>query len=295
MFCVPNKKIICQGCLIIFILIGFVPNEAFAQSGLIDLIATDRNPARRRVTATVTTQTGHESARNAINGEIARQRGQITATERSIEALERELIPIARAVQDECPGVVYSYRRDGKDPVCRHTPDGGEESEVRISEESRTRYNEARRRQRAIDRELRSRRSDLETLKRDIEGLQNLTVGDVYQDGGVTNARVIQEATIETLDLRQKLSELGDDLEDIDTVLDEVERIYDRTVLGAYMQDKIGQLLNSQVICTARKRCATRDPQKIDSDVIQKELFPTSTQTRSDYYEKVERNRRGAR
>ena len=75
------------------------------------------------------------------------------------------------------------------------------------------------------------------------------------------------------------------DLGDIDKVLDEVERLYDRTVLGAYMQDKIGQLLNSQVICAARKRCATGDPERIDPQKIRDELFPTSTQTRESYYD----------
>ena len=65
-----------------------------------------------------------------------------------------------------------------------------------------------------------------------------------------------------------------------------MESVYDKSLLGAYVQDKIGQLLNSQVICSARKRCLDGDPKKIPAEKIKDELFP-ETRHRSDYFDRV--------
>ncbi len=80
---------------------------------------------------------------------------------------------------------------------------------------------------------------------------------------------------------------LGTKLKGTDEALDYIEGVYDKTLVGAYLQDKIGQLLNSQVICAANNRCSVAGAQDILPTVIQKELFPNSRKARSEYYEKV--------
>ena len=79
----------------------------------------------------------------------------------------------------------------------------------------------------------------------------------------------------------------------MEDTLDKMEEIYDNALIGAYLQDKIGQLLNSNVICEARSRCATKDTKKISAEIIQKELFPKGKWRRKGYYEKVQRRRDG--
>jgi hypothetical protein len=79
--------------------------------------------------------------------------------------------------------------------------------------------------------------------------------------------------------------------DDVDYTLDEMNRYYDQAMIGAYMKEKMGALLNSDVICSAAKRCAVKDPKKIPNADIEKELFPnTSNSTRKgDYYDAVRR------
>ena len=90
-----------------------------------------------------------------------------------------------------------------------------------------------------------------------------------------------------------RLYEFNKDIWKMDDKLDALERVYDKSVMGAYLQDKIGQLLNSNAICMARNRCAKLDPEKIDPETIRKELFPESSKgyQRSDYHDKAIKNR----
>ncbi|MCH2535266.1 MAG: hypothetical protein MK008_12550 [Bdellovibrionales bacterium] len=83
------------------------------------------------------------------------------------------------------------------------------------------------------------------------------------------------------------VSQLMSETNNIDLMLDEIEREMEMNAVGLYVQDKIGQLLNSQVICAARKRCLTKGKDEIKASTIQKELFPDSLKTRSEYYDKV--------
>ena len=92
---------------------------------------------------------------------------------------------------------------------------------------------------------------------------------------------------LQIADLRMAFAELDLKSNGINDTLNKMEKIYDKSVLGAYLQDKFGQLLNSQSICSAVKRCAVADPKKIDSEKIRQELFPESQAIRSDYYDKV--------
>ena len=73
----------------------------------------------------------------------------------------------------------------------------------------------------------------------------------------------------------------------IDKTLDKVEKKISDSEVGIYVQDKIGQLLNSHAICKARNRCRVKKQTPIDADVINKELFPEIKEHRSSYYEKA--------
>ena len=55
---------------------------------------------------------------------------------------------------------------------------------------------------------------------------------------------------------------------DTDLALEKAAGMYDKSVLGAYLKDKLGLLLNSQVICEANARC--RVPER-------KEVYPSIT------------------
>ncbi len=296
LFCVPNKKIICQGCLIIFLLIGFVSNTATSYTSrtitdLIDLVspsrgATQRSLARRRAAderrrTPIADLVALETNVGNIRRNIGHRNRAIMNTRRKIRSLERDLPPMVQKAREICPsenvtitppaGYGYNFQ------YCVHN---GER--IPLTRQQLKQYDEARNRQVELRAELRREREYLSRLTGDIEGLDDRLTDTVPKDAMETER---QEAMIEALALQAKVSELDADLGDIDKVLDEVERLYDRTVLGAYMQDKIGQLLNSQVICAARKRCATGDSERIDPKKIQDELFPTSTRTRGSYYD----------
>ena len=286
--------------LIIFILIGFVLNIASAQAFIGDWLMPSGNreaerqeqrQEQRRLRTPIANETTLATEVRDVNRDIERHRRDINSINVDIRNLEQELIPIVQAVRRECPGVV-AVGTVIEPRVCVYNPGGGDQLTVGMPEESVNRYNEARRKQIEIDRMLRLKRGALSILTGRLEALDDRITDDVPVDARREPER--QALTIDALKLQARFSELDDNLEDIDQVLDSVETIYDRTVLGAYMQDKIGQLLNSQVICTARKRCAIRDPEKIPPGVIQRELFPTSERIRESYYnhDRLQRIRR---
>ena len=92
------------------------------------------------------------------------------------------------------------------------------------------------------------------------------------------------ENRIKLLTLKDKFSDIADDYGAVDKAMDDIVDKYDKTVMGAYVQDKIGMLLNSQVICSAQKRCSKSDESSIPGDRIRRELFPASDKSRYNYY-----------
>ena len=134
-------------------------------------------------------------------------------------------------------------------------------------------------------------------LKIDFEEL--ITKQDKHTDKIIKRqkdtAKLFDEVKLNTQFLKFSLNytKLFNNLATIDEQLDAIERVYDKSVMGAYLQDKIGQLLNSDVICTARKRCLDSKPIKISPETIRKELFPESVsgKQRSDYHDKARKNR----
>lgn len=103
----------------------------------------------------------------------------------------------------------------------------------------------------------------------------------------VEKQNAVSQSRLRTAELRSAFLELDLKSYGVDATLNDMEKIYDKSLLGAYLQDKFGQLLNSQSICSAVKRCAVADAKKIDPEKIRQELFPESQATRSDYYDKV--------
>lgn len=74
-----------------------------------------------------------------------------------------------------------------------------------------------------------------------------------------------------------------------EAALDRMNSQYDRAILGAYLKDKMGLLLNSQLICQARQRCDVKDPVEIKNEDLQNVLFPGSNNSTREksYYEKI--------
>lgn len=111
-------------------------------------------------------------------------------------------------------------------------------------------------------------------------------------------------AEIRTMKLTHSYSELkhATDLlagqaEGFDRDIDMIEKTLDDSLLAVYVQEKIGQLLNSQVMCTAtRRRCGSGNDVQVPiaADVIQNELFPESVVHRSEYYEKMSKRKPAA-
>jgi prefoldin subunit 5 len=108
-----------------------------------------------------------------------------------------------------------------------------------------------------------------------------------FNQAKLDKQNTLLQTRLRVADLRMNFMDLDLKANGIESTLNDMEKIYDKTVLGAYLQDKFGQLLNSQSICSAIKRCAVSDPKKIDAEKIRQELFPESQAIRSDYYDKV--------
>ncbi|MCM2282459.1 MAG: hypothetical protein NDI61_11515 [Bdellovibrionaceae bacterium] len=78
---------------------------------------------------------------------------------------------------------------------------------------------------------------------------------------------------------------------DTDAILNRIEASLEQTKIGYYVRDKVAQLVNSELICKAQKRCAVQDPKKLDGSLVD-EVFPEIKGAhRTDYYKKVDDNR----
>lgn len=84
---------------------------------------------------------------------------------------------------------------------------------------------------------------------------------------------------IQSLKLEYQFERLNRINGDIGHKLDMMEQKFDTTILGAYIQEKIGLLVNSNIICEARNRCVTKNPAEVSNQRIQEVLFPGSKLT----------------
>ncbi len=103
-----------------------------------------------------------------------------------------------------------------------------------------------------------------------------------------------QGQEIKALETKIEIQSLDAQFEGADDKIDELERLYDRSQVGAYVQEKVSQLVNSLTICRAMRRCEVKDETPIDAKSIQEELFPESKATRSEHYQKVKTRRTGS-
>lgn len=93
----------------------------------------------------------------------------------------------------------------------------------------------------------------------------------------LSEAREALQNEIRTRKLTDDFFDLRLNLEEADEVLDSIEEVYDRSLMGQYFQNKIAQLLNSRSFCSARSRCLNRGD-AIPHEDIQRELFPRGPQ-----------------
>lgn len=119
-----------------------------------------------------------------------------------------------------------------------------------------------------------------------VKAAQSIGTAVLEQNRTIEDNKLLN-TKLRVADLRMSLMELDFKKNGIDSTLNDMERIYDKSLLGAYLQDKMGQLLNSQVVCSVQKRCMGTDPKMIDSQRIRSEIFPESEAVRGNYYEKV--------
>lgn len=78
-------------------------------------------------------------------------------------------------------------------------------------------------------------------------------------------------------------------LGDTDMVLEKMSNAYDKSMLGAYLKDKIGLLVNSQLMCESVARCNVKERKEVPAERIQETLFPgTANSTRKgNLYDKT--------
>jgi predicted nucleic acid-binding Zn-ribbon protein len=85
---------------------------------------------------------------------------------------------------------------------------------------------------------------------------------------------------IKRLSLTSDFNELSHRFDNMGDNLNEIESIYDKAMIGTYIQDKMGQLLNSNVLCVAANanRCNKKqeDRYEIKPEELQ-EIFPASS------------------
>lgn len=153
-----------------------------------------------------------------------------------------------------------------------------------------------------IDRNKQIIREHQEKIDRYLEDIKYIEKG-LQEDKSIEQARLNEKFAkqIRTARLTNSFEKLHSKLdivfmeqEIMDRDIDQIEQVLDDSLLAVYVQEKMGQLLNSQVICTAtRRRCqAPADEKiKIDSSVIQSELFPGAKYFRSEYYDKMSKRR----
>ena len=140
----------------------------------------------------------------------------------------------------------------------------GGQWEQSISDDEWARINKWEREHRKLSTELQAKQESLENLNLQIQNLQS--------QFNELKIPVIQrlETQMRTRDLRDDLSDMRWDLLTIDDKLYAIKDVYDQRRLGAYIQAKITELLQSKVLCQACRGDG------VTADEIQKALFPTS-------------------
>lgn len=110
-----------------------------------------------------------------------------------------------------------------------------------------------------------------EALNRDKVKLLQESGKEIYdlksQNKAITTAITTQGLLTEFATLHGKVG-------DTDLALEKVSNAYDKSIIGAYLKDKFGLLLNSQTMCEGVARCRVPDRKEVSAESIQKTLFP---------------------
>ena len=179
----------------------------------------------------------------------------------------QELQPRVRGLQENVAGLERSANNVQSEinRFCGNLSEVGCALELdrqrrRGSAAERTRARRQREQLKNLQRTRDNIKSNLDRVKKDYESAQ------AGLDGlSRVSARSRQELSPEvlqaqfaSLDVKSDLLELTGDIQDVDRVLDNVAEVYDKSVLGAYLQDKITQMLTGtqpDLICQASNRC----------------------------------------
>lgn len=86
---------------------------------------------------------------------------------------------------------------------------------------------------------------------------------------------------IKHLKLTASFSKLEDNIDSMDDALNKVSEKYDKSIVGAYIRDKISGLLNSKAFCSAQKSCSKATFSEVEPHEIRLELFPESFKNKS--------------
>ena len=94
----------------------------------------------------------------------------------------------------------------------------------------------------------------------------------------------VQMAAVEA---QVKLTDAKVNLIGADQYVNEIERTLDREKVGIYLKDKIGKLVNSQLICEATNRCKVKAATPIGPEKLNEIFKDSKTPNRSEYYNEI--------
>lgn len=85
---------------------------------------------------------------------------------------------------------------------------------------------------------------------------------------------------LQVTNLSMDLDRLNYKLKDNESLIHEMERVYDKAFIGTYIKHKMTNLLNSKALCEAQKSCS-QGKAKVSATSIESELFNSSSSSRS--------------
>lgn len=128
-----------------------------------------------------------------------------------------------------------------------------------------------------------------EALNRDKVKLLQESGKEIYdlksQNKAITTAITTQGLLTEFATLHGKVG-------DTDMALEKVSNAYDKSIIGAYLKDKFGLLLNSQTMCEGVARCRVSERKEVTAESIQQALFPGTEESsrKGNLYDKSHGN-----
>ncbi len=85
--------------------------------------------------------------------------------------------------------------------------------------------------------------------------------------------------SLATLSAENSFERLDGKLADANDLLNNISDTYDQAMVGVYLKDKIGKLLNSSAFCTAQKTCEGKDHPTVEPTEIEKIFAPTKSKS----------------